>query len=155
MAEKTLTLGTKFIADITQAMAGLTQLEAKMKTFTGATTKAGAAGQKGTKAMTVLGKETEKTAKQTKKLGKEQQWMGKQISKVHGGINRLKAAMKVTASYGLAAAAIFTVVNAMKAGVSEIINYSQALKNLQAITGATNAEIASMSDIMQHVARTT
>jgi len=96
-----------------------------------------------------------KTGKETKKLGKDQQWMGKQISKVTGGMNRLKAAMKVTASYGLAAAAIFSVVRAMSAGAKEVINYSQALKNLQAITGATDAEIAAMDKTLRTVARTT
>ena len=96
-----------------------------------------------------------KASDETKKLGKEQQWMGKQISKVEGGINRLKAAMKVTASYGLAAAAIFSVVRAMQVGVKEIVNYDQALKNLQAITRATDAEIMAMSETLKDVARTT
>lgn len=162
MAEKTLTLGTLFTANITDFLTKVGQIETKMKALTGAvvgTTKATKGASKGVTALgTASGKAaagTKKATKATKELGKETVWMGKQISKVHGGINRLKAAMKVTASYGLAAAAIFSVINAMKAGVSEIINYNQALKNLQAITGATNAEIASMSEVMQHVARTT
>ena len=46
-------------------------------------------------------------------------------------------AFKVTTSYGLAATAIYSVVNAMKSGAQAIVDYDQGLKNLQAITGAT------------------
>ena len=62
----------------------------------------------------------------------------RQISKVGGAVRQLISAAKVTAAYGVAATAIFSVVNAMRAGVDEIIAFDQALKNLQAITRATN-----------------
>jgi len=79
----------------------------------------------------------------------------KQIAKVQGGFNRIAAAAKVTASYGIAATAIYTVISALRAGISEIIDFDQALKNLQAISGATDAQIAAMRDTIEEIARTT
>jgi len=43
----------------------------------------------------------------------------------------------------------------LKAGVTEIIQYDQALRNLQAISGATDAEVAHMGETIKDVARTT
>ena len=100
-------------------------------------------------------KATGKASKAPDKLTKTYDPLNKQIAKVHGGMNRLKAAFKVTAAYGIAATAIYAVIGAMKAGVSEIVNYDQALKNLQAITGATGAETQVMGETIQTVARTT
>jgi len=82
-------------------------------------------------------------------------WVGRQISQVHGGLARLGAAMKVTAAYGIAATAIFSVVNALRTGISEIVQFDQALYNLKAITGATATEIRAMSNIIKRVAATT
>ena len=100
-------------------------------------------------------KQKEKAITATKKVGEQYVGLNKQIAKVAGGLNRIKAAFKVTASYGIAATAIYTVIGAMKSGISEIINYDQALKNLQAITGATDAETLAMGNTIQDVARTT
>lgn len=82
-------------------------------------------------------------------------WIGRQIAKVQGGYNRLVAAMKVTAAYSAAGIAIYQVVNALQAGVNEIIQFDQALKNLQAITGASDAEIRNMAETIKNVASTT
>jgi TP901 family phage tail tape measure protein len=90
-----------------------------------------------------------------KRAAKSQSWIGKQIAQVEGAMARLGAAMKVTAAYGVAASAIYSVVDALGAGVREIIEYDQALKNLKAITGATDAEIRAMGDTIKQVARTT
>ena len=81
--------------------------------------------------------------------------LGKSMTNVHGAVERLSHAMKVTASYGLASAAIFGVVTALKAGVQAIIDYDQSLKNLQAITGATDAEVTTMGETIKSVARDT
>uniref|UniRef100_A0A6M3Y3U7 Putative tail protein n=1 Tax=viral metagenome TaxID=1070528 RepID=A0A6M3Y3U7_9ZZZZ len=107
------------------------------------------------KATEEVTKQKEKTATATKKVNEQYVGLNKQIAKVQGGLNRIKAAFKVTASYGIAATAIYTVIGAMKSGISEIINYDQALKNLQAITGATDAETLAMGNTIQDVARTT
>lgn len=98
---------------------------------------------------------TNKAAAATKKLTAKADFLRVSVSKSIGAIDRLKSAMKVTASYGVASAAIFTVVNALKSGVTEIVNYDQALKNLQAITGATVPQIGAMGDVMKDVAETT
>ena len=90
-----------------------------------------------------------------KKAGKAQSFIGKQIAQVEGAMSRLGAAMKVTAAYGVAASAIYMVVDALKGGVDEIVAYDQALKNLQAITGATDAEIRVMGETIKQVARNT
>ena len=81
--------------------------------------------------------------------------LGKQLSRVEGGIERVRAAFKVTASYGVAASAIYTVVSALRVGRDEIVDFDQALKNLQAITGATDAQIAAMAETLKDVARDT
>lgn len=97
----------------------------------------------------------EKATRSTTSFAEANTWLGKQIGKVSGAFQRLGAAMKVTAAYGLAATAIFSLVNAFKTGVAEIVNYDQALHNLQAITGATAAEIAAMDSVMRQVASST
>lgn len=94
-------------------------------------------------------------AEQAKEAAKAQSWVGRQIAKVQGAYNRLLAALKVTAAYSAAGIAIYQIVNALQAGVSEIIQFDQALKNLQAITGATDQEIRAMSETIKHVASTT
>lgn len=90
-----------------------------------------------------------------KQTGNEMAQVGKQLSRVHGGFQRLTAAMKVTFAYGIAATGIWQVVNAFKEGIVAIFDYHQALKNLQAITGATNAEISAMGKRISEVASTT
>lgn len=82
-------------------------------------------------------------------------FIGKQIAQIGDAMGTIKGAFRVTAAYGLASTAIYTVVNALRAGVAEIINFDQALKNLEAITGATDAEIRVMGETIKHVARTT
>lgn len=110
-------------------------------------------------AMRNVNKTTKKTTASTKKQkkavdqGKKSfQGYGKQISKVHGGMERLRAAFKVTAAYGIAARAIFGVVEAAQAGVAEIIAFDQAMFNIAAITGATVDELNLMRDVMIEVA---
>ena len=88
----------------------------------------------------------DKTNKSFEKGGKKALEYSKQIGKVTGAFKRTVAAMKVTASYGIAATAIFAVTNAFKAGIKEIVDYDQALKNLQAITRATDAEVVGMGE---------
>jgi len=102
-----------------------------------------------------LGVQTDKTSNATGKATTQYAGFTKQISKVRGGLERVKAAFKVTASYGIAATAIYTVINAMKVGVQTIVDYDQALKNLQAITAATDAEVSAMGETIRNVASTT
>jgi TP901 family phage tail tape measure protein len=80
---------------------------------------------------------------------------GKQLAHIEGAWNRVKAAARVTASYGIAATAIYSVVGAARAGVTAIGEYDQSLKNLQAITGATVIQTEGMGQKMRDVARET
>jgi len=91
----------------------------------------------------------------TKELGQQQEWMGRQIGRVRGGFERLTAAMKVTAAYGLAAGAIFGVIRAMKAGQEATFGFHQAIKNLQAITSASEGQAQALGEEIREVARTT
>ena len=86
------------------------------------------------------------------RAGTEMDNFGKKISKVSGGFQRLTAAMKVTFAYGLAYKAISTVTGALSGAVTAIFDYDQALKNLQAITTATDAETAAMGATIKQVA---
>lgn len=81
--------------------------------------------------------------------------VGRQISKVSGAFERLSAAIKVTASYTAAAMATFGTLNAIRQGTAAIFEHSQALKNLQAITSATNAEMLVMDETLREVSGTT
>ncbi len=153
---QTLSLGTIFTgrvdAKFRGAVASLDRSLVALNTLMGKTTKATAAA---TTASTRVAAAQNKAAAAADKHKKKLDPLNKQISKVHGALNRFRAALKVTAAYGVAAAGIFAVVNALKAGVMEIINFDQALRNLEAITGALPADIALMADKMRQVAITT
>lgn len=110
----------------------------------------GLAGQ-----MTGTGGAAGKMGKGFKGATNDMTQMNKQLSKVSGGFQRLAAAFKVTAAYGLAGTFLFGVINGLKKGVGAIVEYDQALKNLQAITGATNAAIGVMGRKIKEVASTT
>ncbi len=97
----------------------------------------------------------EEVGKAAVKSGRAGGWFAKQMRGIEGAMDRLKHAFKVTASYGIAAQVLYTFFDAIKSGVAEIANFDQALKNLQAITGATDAEIRAMDQTIRDVARST
>lgn len=117
--------------------------------------KSAVASQKVASAQKTVQAATKKTTTTTKAATEQYQGLSKQLSRVHGGMARVQAAFKVTASYGLASAAIYSVVTALKSGASEIINFDQALKNLEAISGGTNAQIEAMKGTIEDIANTT
>ena len=96
-----------------------------------------------------------KVAQAHKDVSSAYQGLNKQISRVKDGLDRLKDAFKVTAAYGVAATAIYSVVNAFKSGLQAIVDYDQGLMNLQAITGATDSEVSAMGSTIENVAETT
>ena len=149
MADRSLTLGTLFTADIRQFTAGVTAMENRLRKMQSAFAKTGKGIEKSftgpTAAVNRLGASMKKTTSSVAAYNK-------QISKTAGAMNRIIAAAKVTASYGVAASAIFAVTNALKAGLTEIINYDQALKNLQAITKSTDAEVVGMGNAIKKTA---
>ena len=96
-----------------------------------------------------------RAARAAQQHGTQQQFLGKQISHVTGVVGRLQAALKVVAAYTVAGALMVGLVSGLKSGVEEIVNFDQALKNLQAITGATDTELLGMSETAKAVARDT
>ena len=149
MADRELSLGTIFTGHVdARFRRAVTQMNTALR---GLATAQGRVNKK-TKESAVV---TRRARKNTKALRNEFSAVGKQLSRVHGGFERLTAAMKVTASYGLASAAIFGVINALRVGTKEIFEFHQALKNLQAITGASNVEIAVLADVIKDVASKT
>jgi TP901 family phage tail tape measure protein len=118
-----------------------------------------ASGSKHLQTMTENQKKTatgmKKAGAASKKLTGNISVLGKQIGSINGAYDRLMGAFKVTASYGIAATAIYSVINALKSGTQSIIDYDQGLKNLQAITGATDFEVEAMGETIKQVARDT
>ncbi len=99
--------------------------------------------------------QTSGMARSSKGLNNELTQTNKQLSHVAGGFQKLSAAIKVTASYGLAATFLYGVINGLKQGGKQIVEFDQALKNLQAITGATDAEISVLGSTIKDVATET
>lgn len=138
MADQNLTLGTLFTANINDFVDKTRRLESILDSYARKAAKTKAAINKLGQAHT--------------KLGQKMDPLDRKIGKVVGAWNRLRAAAKVTAAYGMAATAIFALTNAMRVGLTEIIEYDQAMKNLEAITGATSAELGIMSDEIKRIA---
>jgi len=86
---------------------------------------------------------------------KSTELMNKQIGKAKDGYTRFIGALKVTAAYSVAATAMFTLTRALRGGIDEIIDYDQALKNIQAITGSTASEVQAMGGVILDVAKKT
>ena len=80
---------------------------------------------------------------------------GKSLKNIRTFTDQLRNAFRISTAYGLAATAIYSVVNAARAGVDEIIEFDQALKNLQAITQATDSQLSVMGDKILEVAERT
>ena len=100
-------------------------------------------------------READKTVVATKKLKDETSLVGKRISQISGGFARLSGALKVVLAYGVAGTAVYKVVQAFQDAKVAVTEYSQALKNLEAIIGATEDEITFMGDKILEVAANT
>jgi len=153
---KDLTLGTIFKGKIDPTLRNsLKQLETIVKGLNKSLNANVATLNKSTTAQQKATTATKKVGTATKETTKAITFMGKQIGSIDGAYNRLMGAFKVTVSYGIAATAIYSVINAMKAGTQAIIDYDQGLKNLQAITSATDFEVSAMGETIKQVARDT
>lgn len=155
MSDQSITLGTLFTANISDFLQKTRAVRAELNKFatvsnqlaTGLRNLNTSVGQNVT--------QQNASAQAANRNTQAHQAQGKQIAGVTGAWNRLWAAMRVTASYGVAATAIYGVTNALKTGVNQIIEYDQALKNIQAITGATDGEMNLMGDTILKVAERT
>ena len=99
---------------------------------------------------------------QANKTGKALEGVGSRINKATPAVTkfasawtRVKSAMMTSASFAVAGSAIYAVTRSLRAGLEAIVDYDQALYNLQAITGASDAQIRAMGSTMLDVARAT
>jgi TP901 family phage tail tape measure protein len=153
MSDRDLSLGVLFMGrthesfrrTVNELKGILTGLNKTLNTFqTTATTAARSAER--------IGAATRKATKGSDQLEQSTRRLNKQMVGLHGAAQRLYHAFSVTASYGIVGRALFGVASALKAGTDEIINFDQALKNIQAITRATDAEIAGIKETIESLA---
>lgn len=124
-----------------KAVTGLGDLASKHQAFSGAVSGVGVAAKQTTGSLNTL--------------TSVQREHGKQLGHIKSGWEQVKGAMRVTASYGVASAAIFGVVSALRAGVVEIAVFDQALKNFQAVSQATDSQVAAASEVARKIATET
>lgn len=70
-------------------------------------------------------------------------------------IYKISQSFQTLLSYFTAGASIYTFISGIKSAVGEIVNFDQALKNIQAVTGATETDMARMRDVILDVASST
>jgi len=159
---ETRELGTLFTADVSDFLAKTKQVRSEVAKFYADQAKLTSGTQSLAKQQRDLSGAIDSVSGSSRKavsavgnLLVAQREHGKQLQRIKGGWEQVKGAMRVTASYGVASAAIFGVVNALRTGVKEIAEFDQALKNLQAVTGATDAQVAEASTIARKIATET
>ncbi|MDY0324793.1 MAG: phage tail tape measure protein [Candidatus Cloacimonadaceae bacterium] len=175
MADRTQELGTKFtgdIKDVSGKVSAFLQLLNKLEKANKSTANAAKNPWKGVaeaaqKHAATVTNATNKIVADAKKAQRAVGAIGDPSSGASGGIVKasqhatrgfsaiLQSAVRVSSAYGLVGTAIFGVTKGMKEGVNAIIEYDQALKNLQAITGATNDQVAVMGEEIKRVANDT
>jgi TP901 family phage tail tape measure protein len=91
-----------------------------------------------------------------KKVAQSSDEVTKSTKAQNAGFGELtKRAVRVVAVYGSLAMVMSTITGAFKGGLTAIIEYDQALKNLQAITGATDTQVEGLGSTMRAVAEGT
>lgn len=96
---------------------------------------------------------TNTAATQTNKLAVAHQGLTKHMQHSYNAMERLKYALNITASYGLVSAAIYGTINALKTAVTEMGKFDQALKNIQAISSATDIAMISVKNTLLALAK--
>jgi len=104
---------------------------------------------------TKTGNKTTRAAAKVKQFNNATRQGTAPIRKYGGAMTNLGGAFKTVLMYGAAGTVIMGVTQALRAGLSEIIQYDQALKNLEAISGATTLELEIMGLKIKDVANTT
>jgi TP901 family phage tail tape measure protein len=155
MADQTLALGTKFTADISEFLRNVKEIREQIGKLNSAMIASGKQLKARTKETNAYTGSVNKATRAMERHARSHSFMGKQISKTEKGLKRLRAAFAVVAAYGIAGGVVGGILLGLREGTSEIVNFDQALKNLQAITGATKTEIAGMDEEIRKVARTT
>jgi TP901 family phage tail tape measure protein len=105
----------------------------------------------GTGAATAAANALTKINTAQEKVGASAKVVGKQIGALSDHFDRLAGAVKVVFAYGVASTAMYGMFRAIKAGVTQTIEYDQALRNLRAIIGASAVEAEIMGEKIQKV----
>ena len=154
--DKTVELGTVFIGRIDPSLVtAITNLKTAL-TILNSSFATTATGMDQSSASAAKLRSTYSTAgAAAKKFAKQQTAATTAVTKQKGAVTRLVGAFKTLAAYMVAGAGIRLFVGAIQGGIKEIAVFDQALKNLQAITGATDAELFAMKVTLVDLARTT
>jgi len=146
-----MSLGTRFTGQLDQSFRrAVGQLRSIIKEVASLQGKVA-----GTARGNTLAREMDKVSASTTKARKGMSGMHADVAGVLSVTERLSRAFKVVASYGIVGTGVYAFINSLKTGTQEIVDFDQALKNLQAISGATDAQIATMRDTIEEIARTT
>jgi TP901 family phage tail tape measure protein len=144
-----LTLGTLFTADIRDFIRGVSQIRTALNSLHQSMAKAGSGASAMGKGMASgLNATTAAINKQNASIKASSQ----QLTGLAGMWQRVQQAMKTSLAYGTAGAAIYTVIDGLKNAITTVVEYDQALKNLQAITEATDDEMVGLADTLKSVA---
>lgn len=151
MADRSINLGTLFTADVDRFLRETQRILTRVSLIQSRFNRMGQAARGFAQVERAVTQSTKAIDKQTKSVERN----AKATTGMAAAWGRVVSSMKTLAAFGIAGAAIYSVVNALKVGTQEIINYDQALKNLQAITRATDAEVFSMGETIREVAEET
>ena len=150
-----MTLATLFTANITDFLSKARRVRSELNRF------ATVSGQLASKVKTLNASLSEQihvtnsTTQSIKKSTDAHRAEIKELTRAEKRWQSLGATMRRTAEYGLSAALIYGTTSALRSGTNEIIDFDQALRNLQAIVDATDAEISIMGDKIVEVAART
>jgi TP901 family phage tail tape measure protein len=142
MADQQLTLGTLFTAKVESSFRN--EMNKLRSSVTGLASDLGVLEKSGNK--------YSQTVETTNKRHKQSIGITNRYASAMATLGR---SMKTVISYGGAAMAVRGITDAFTNGLSIIVEYDQGLKNLQAISGATNAQLELMGDKMEYVATVT
>ena len=96
-----------------------------------------------------------KAGKGVKDVNKEVKKGKEPLTRYATAVKKVRSAFKTLLAYAFVGKVIQGITSAFTGGVNEIIEYDQALKNLQAITGATEIELGALGNTILQVATTT
>jgi len=151
MVDRSLTLGTLFSANVADFVRKVDLIKRKVGQMNATMASVGRQTRgldKATGSIDKMGKSMDKTGRRSKTLTTNLGAMGKALSSVG-------AAAKISAAFLVASFGIQALTRGLAAGTKEIIDFDQALKNLQAITKSTDAEVVGMGEVIKKVATET
>lgn len=143
-----ITLGTLFTADVSNFIRGVSQIRTALNSLHQSMTQVGSGASAMGKGIAAgVNATTQAIKKQNAAVKASQQ----SLTGLAGMWQRVQQAMKTSLAYGTAGAAIYGIIDGLKQGVTAIAEYDQALKNLQAITQASDSEMVGLADTIKEV----